>query len=270
MLGGLLSLSGGISSAAGPTAANFLARTSGLDPTHTNAYITLLNGLDTDGLTSKLDVLRILATQDSTTALLNLISNNFNAALHGTPTFTADRGFTGVDSSTFVYIQSNFNPTTATSPNFVQDSAHIGVWSLTNAASGASGGCAMGLTSNTAFSMLFPKYNDGNVYFRINSTNIAGVTNSDGTGFYIANRSASNAIQGYRNGSSIFTSSAASLALVNGQFIELASNNVTSGVIDTGAGIQAAAFTYGGSLSSTDVTNLYNRLRIYMTAVGVP
>src|SRR5258706_16256620 len=96
MLGGLLSVSGG-----GPdaglcaSAAAFLARTSGLDATHTNAYINLICGLVSDGIFSKLDALYIFATQDSTTAMLNLISTSFTAStFSGTLTFTTDRGYT--------------------------------------------------------------------------------------------------------------------------------------------------------------------------------
>jgi hypothetical protein len=54
----------------------------------------LLNRLDADGVTPKLDILRVYATKNSTTALLNLISNSFNGTAHGSLTFTADSGFT--------------------------------------------------------------------------------------------------------------------------------------------------------------------------------
>src|SRR3954470_17782283 len=76
-------------------AAAFLARTTGLDVTHVNAYTALLNGLEADSLCCKLDMLHVYAMQDSTTALLNLISPSYNGTLIGAPTFTADRGFTG-------------------------------------------------------------------------------------------------------------------------------------------------------------------------------
>src|SRR6266404_3514163 len=66
----------------------FLARTSGLDTTHTNAYNSLICGLVTNGVFSKFDFLYIYATQNSTTALLNLISTSFNSTVHGAPTFT--------------------------------------------------------------------------------------------------------------------------------------------------------------------------------------
>ena len=77
--------------AAGPAAA-FLARTSGLNATHTNAYTALINGLVSDAIWAKLDVLYLFATQDQTTALLNLVSASFTAVIHGAPPFAADNG----------------------------------------------------------------------------------------------------------------------------------------------------------------------------------
>ncbi len=59
-------------------AAPFLARTSGLDGTHTTAYTNLICGLIADGVWQKLDMLHIYATQNSTTALLNLVQNAYN------------------------------------------------------------------------------------------------------------------------------------------------------------------------------------------------
>jgi hypothetical protein len=124
----------------------FLARTSGLDGTHTTAYTNLICGLVTDGLItgtmagsgsgatacgSKFDAIYILATQDATTAKLNLCSTTFSpATLTGSPTFTADRGYqsaAGTDR-----ISTGFNASTASSPNFVQDSAHLSIWNNTN------------------------------------------------------------------------------------------------------------------------------------------
>ncbi len=55
-------------------AAAFLARASTLDGTHTTAYTNLLNSLDGHALSCKLDMLHVYATQNSTVALLNLIS----------------------------------------------------------------------------------------------------------------------------------------------------------------------------------------------------
>lgn len=258
------------SDAAATTA--FLARTSGLDATHTNAYKALINGLVADGVFSKLDFLYTLGTQDSTNALLNLCSTSFNAVVVGSPTFTADRGFLGVDASATVYLDSQFNPSTA-GGSFATNSAHISAWSNTNAASSASGGTIIGNSTssgNSNSSSILPKYSDGNAYFRINDgTSSAGFVNANSTGQYIANRSGASATQGYRNASLVGSPNAAAGTLANKTIGILVDNDTVSGPFFGGA-FEIAAASAGGSLSSTDVTNFYNRLRTFGTTLGWP
>ena len=61
---------------------NFIARTSGLNDTHDDAYKALLNSLTdaglfaSDGTSTVFDVLYIFKTQDATTANLNLVSSS--------------------------------------------------------------------------------------------------------------------------------------------------------------------------------------------------
>lgn len=253
----------------------FIARTSGMDATHQNAYGALICGLVADGLFSRFDVLYIHATQTSTIALLNLVSTNFNGTANGSPTFTTDRGFTGVDASTTVYIETGFAPTIngqCCGGNYGQDTAHISSWSNTNATSGAAGGVILGAsTGPIRHAEIYPKYNDGNAYFRINS-NIAdsgqSIANSNSTGHYIANRSASNATQAYRNGSSILTNSNVSTSTPGNNFAGLANRDL--GNVGSGGGYQICEQSIGSGLSSADALIFYNRLRTYMTTVGVP
>ena len=246
-------------------AAAFLARTTGLDATHTDAYTALINGLVTDGIWDKLDVLHVYATQDSTTALLNLVSTSYNGTASGSPTFTADRGYQG--DGTNRVIQYGFIPATAPSPKFVRDSAHISAWNLTN--TGVTGH-ALGCNNvGNAYSHIHCKFTDNNAYFRVTGSNVGGgIAMSDARGHFIANRSASNAVQGYKNGSSVVTSSDASQVVASSQFIDLGSNN--GGTSSNFTTHQIAMTSIGSSLNATEVTNFYNRLRTYMTAVGVP
>ncbi len=249
--------------------AAFLARTSGLDATHVNAYTALINSLISHGIWSKLDVLHIYATQDSTTALLNLISTSYNAITHGSPTFTADRGFTGVDTSSTVYIDTQFNPVTATTPVYAQNSAHMSAWVLNNVTSNQP---TIGSYNGSNTDYLYSKFvGDGKAYFRINVTAVAGqqgVANSDARGHYISNRSTSSAIQGYMNGSSIFSDGAqASIAPPSLNIYALGGNNNGTAA---GTGQQEAELSLGSNLNSTDAGNFYGDLRTYMTAVGVP
>lgn len=61
----------------------------------------------------------------------------------------------------------------------------------------------------------------------------------------------------------------ASAAVLNGNIYVLAGNTVPTGA-NTGGGYQTTMASIAGNLSATDVINFYNRLRTYMTAVGVP
>lgn len=251
----------------GAEATAFLARTSGLDATHTNAYITLINGLVSDGIWSKLDVLRIYATQDSTTALLNLCSASFTGTVHGAPTFTADSGYTGVDLSTTVWIDSGFNPSTA-GGQYTQNSAHLSAWIIDNTgATQPAFGYANAGSTSVAYA--WSRFTTDNLaYSRINSTGVAGDGQTPGgfTGHFIGNRSGAAAHQQYRNGSSIGADIKASTALNNLKFYELGINN--NGTAD-GAGNKYAMISIGSSLSAGEVTLFYNHLRTYMTTVGV-
>lgn len=263
-----VSATGGGTATPGPEATAFLARTSGLDATHTNAYTVMINGLVADGIWTKLDVLYIFATQDSTTAKLNLVSTSYPAVANGAPTFTADRGYTGTENSTSIYIDTGFDPTVG-SPRFARDSGHLSLWVLTNAQ--GTGGLGYGISS-TISTYIIPRFTDDNCYFRINTVGAGGpgdnVANADSRGHYIANRSGASAQQGYKNGSSVVTNTVASVIVTGGQkFFALGYNNTST---PKGYGQQEAMLSIGSSLSSTDAANFYARLRTYMTAVGVP
>lgn len=252
---------------AGAEATAFLARTTGLDATHTNAYTALINGLVTDSVFSKLDVLHVYATQNSTTALLNLVSSSYNGTRTGA-TFVADRGMTGVNASAADYINTNFNPSTA-GGQFVQNSAHFSAWVTTDGGTNIGSVLGANNSGSTIQNNLYPKYSDNNCYVRINSGGIGGVANADSSGHYIGNRSSSVQVNTYRNGSSILSNgAAASTALVNLNMYALATNE--NGTADGNGAHQLAMISIGSSLSGTDATNFYNRLRTFMTVVGVP
>ena len=262
----------GTSSVASCTQADtFLARTSGLDTTHTNMYKGLICCLVTNSVWTKFNVLYQFATQDSTTALLNLVSTSYTGTAHGSPTFTADRGFTGVEGSTTVYVDTGFNPVSDTS-NFTQNSAHISEWNVTSLQSGHTGVGSInaGQTANT---YILAQFSDGAAYFRINVGINAGQSLPIGSsiGHFIANRDDSTSQEGYVNGAPFLGSphggGQASAALVNQNFYAMAYNfNGTAG----GVGRQVAEVSAGSTLTPTDVANFYSCERTAMTAIGVP
>jgi hypothetical protein len=244
------------SSTGGAEATAFLARTSGLNGTHTNAYIALIDGLVADSLWTAFDAIYIMATQDATTSLLSLVSATFNITAVNSPTFTADSGYAGNGSSS--YLNTNFNASTATTPNFVRDSAHYSVWNLTNA---KPDGGLIGNSNNSASWQFF----SGDSYPRCNDAG-SGYTLADPRGHLLSNRTDANTRKAYKNGS--FENDAgvsASGAVVNANFA-ICSYATTGGYVTN----QVAAASIGRALTGTEITNFYGRLRTYMTAVGVP
>lgn len=263
---------GGTSGGGGNSAAytNFIARTSGLDATHLSAYAGLLNGLTTDGLfnsdgtSSFFDALYVCATQDVTTAKLNLVTGTYNMTnAAGTPTFAADQGFTGDGAN---YLTTSFNPSTASTPKFVQNSAVLGVWGY-DSVSGQAAAPIGNRDGSAGSDHLLIRYTDNKWYSRLNTNvfNGAGISNTGTTGLFVTDRSGSAGITAYQNGSSFGTETDSSAAPYNGNITLI----TVSGISASWSGKISAA-VIGASLGGTNQSNFYSRMRTYMTAVGVP
>lgn len=256
----------------------FIARTSGLDATHTAAYKALLNGLTTDGLfnsdgtSSIFDALYIIATQDEATAVLNLVSTSFGITKNGTPNFTADTGYLGTDSaSPSNFLDTGFNPSTASSPKYTQNSAHLSAWSLTNATP-TNGGAIIGLNAADTViqSNIFPRFSDGNLYGRIDDVSASsGSAVADSLGHFAVVRTDSTHSQTYKEGSLVANPNAVSAVIQNGNIYVLAINRIGTGAIN-GGGYRIAASSIGAALTATQVSNFRDRVRTYLTSVGVP
>lgn len=89
------------------------------------AYQDCLDGLLADGILDKLDVLIVPAAPHQTTALLNTVQNQNNAAAVGSPVFTAGQGFSGMDGTNHVALV--YNPS-AGGLKFTRDSAFLALW----------------------------------------------------------------------------------------------------------------------------------------------
>lgn len=222
----------------------------------------LIVGLKTDGVWTKLDRLWPFAAENAASALTDLVADASASAV-SSPTFTTDRGYAGNGSS--AYIDSNFNAVTASSPNFTQNSSCFFAWNNT---SGTDGGALAGLATTSlqaAATRIFPEYTDTNMYWDLNITNGSSVSWDGRTGLYLLNRSASNAQLVEVNGSSANSNAAVSGALESINFSALLGSGGSNY-----SSRQVSCLGFGASLSSGERTALYNRLRTYMTAVGVP
>ena len=230
----------------------YLARTVGGNEGGNGANIaTLIDGLVSDGVWAKLDALYILAQQNQSDALLNLVGTSYTATiltLERGSTFVAYRGMNGGQWLT------NFNAATAVSPHFTQNSASFGLWDTVN----QFGTLMFG---NGVDSGLWPHFSDGDFYARVNDLTSTGTPSSVLSGLYVGDRASGSAIHPFLNG--------ADLGSVSSTAGVPASGNFTIGSASNPTDVVSAAFI-GASLGAAGQLALYNRLRTYMTAVGVP
>jgi hypothetical protein len=241
-----------------------------VSPTRQGVVDTLIKGLKSDGIWSKLDRLWLFAAENQTSAFIDLVGLTASITPVGSPTFTVDRGYTGIDAGTAgTYLDMGWNPST-NGVQFTLNSAHASAWSATNNAV-SNGGALFGAYVPPNYINLYDTANDGNIYARINDNPASGSQGAPGTkqGHWIVNRSGASSTQLYQNGSNFSSPNAANVAIPNTNFAVLASHGPSGTYVD-GTPNQVAMFSVGGSLSSTDASNFYSRLRTYMTAVGVP
>jgi hypothetical protein len=228
----------------------------------TDPLSILIAALEDDGIFVKLDRLWIFAQPTAAEALVDLVASATATAV-GNPAFEANRGYTGVDTSASVYIDSNFNPSTA-GGNYAQDSAHLSVWSNTNAASGAGGGVVIGQQVGTPACNIFLRYSDGSAYCRINSSSApGGSANANSLGHYLGVRPTSTETDLYKNGILYFSPDSTSAPLINSTVLILG-----LGAIFGGSALQISMASIGGALTSTEVANFYGHLRTYFRAIN--
>jgi hypothetical protein len=215
--------------------------------------------LKSAGVWTKLDALYAFAAADSQAAKINWKApGTFNCTEVNAPAFTADVGFTGNGSTS--YLDSGFNPSTAPTPNFTLNSASIFGWSNTAA---TSTGAMVGVTSGSNHA-LYSRYTDNNAYSHISTSvgNASVAAVGTGVGFLSASRTGASATTIYKNGAAGTTATDASVSVV-GQITFVATNTA----LWPG---QMCAGGVGSQMNATEHLALYNALRTYMTGVGVP
>ena len=242
---------------------NFIARTSGLDNTHKTNYDTLICGLVTDGIFTKLDVLYVFATDTTTNALLNLKSSSFNGTVTGSLTFNANVGYTGTGATN--YIDTGFNPTAA-SGNFTQNSGTIGAYIRTSRAVDQ-GYISIGTQANN-FTFILPFGQFADLFqYAVNSVTPNTAANTNAQGQWIVSRTGATAIAAQKNGAAFDSGTNVSGAIDNANILVFASD--LGGSAGGFSLDQQSAVLIGGGLTGTEMANLAGRLNTYMTAYGI-
>jgi hypothetical protein len=232
----------------------------------------LVLGLKADGVWAKLDRLWLLAADSQASALADLVHHSVATAVNS-PTFTVDRGFACDGSSS--YIDTLYNPST-NGVNFTLNAASLWIWNNTNRASTSAVSMGCNDASNISDLTVFQPRIEARLNQANGSDSNSSTTTTGSIGFIGGNRSGSSglaaSLQFYFNGvdqGAPFVGSG-STAVPNRTMYIGGRNDQNNGGLQSGITDQISAAVIGGNLSATDALNLYNRLRTYMTAVGVP
>jgi hypothetical protein len=232
----------------------YLARATG-ETAHPADLTTLICGLVADGVWPKLDALYVFPQQIQADAQLNLVGTPNLTVSAGAPTFTPYSGFTFTTTDQFV------TGVIAPTSHFVQNSASLGWWADgTVVTYGAPIGNGYTPTNS---SHIYPLFTDGNWYARLNGNSSPGVPAIiPADGLFVGDRPDAFSVVYYHNGANLGgVSNPSNDPTGIGQF-------VIGGIVVAPTGTARSAFI-SASLGDTGQTALYNRLRTYMTAVGV-
>ncbi len=210
------------------------------------------------------DRLWLTAGENQPSALTDLIARALATAVNS-PTFVADQSF--ASDGTTSYINTGYNPST-NGVHWTLNSASHAFWSfgaLGNVDCGVQGAIESGPTN------LSRLRTGTNYFYSANATSDGSVAGASASGLWTASRTASNLTTLYNNDVSQDTNAVASSGVTNLTMYALVENLNGVANFSTNTPVpKCSAIWYGGGLSQANMTLLYNRLRTYMTAIGVP
>lgn len=184
------------------------------EPSNTwkEAYDDFIGALKTASVWSALDALWIMRAPDSQSSKLEAKSAGVSYTLGevNTPTFTASRGWAG-DGSTS-YLTTGFNPSTH-GVQYTQNSASMGIYLDDGTDTSSSSVTPIGQTQ----AFILPRNSSALIAGRINQAASDTLGASGGTrfGLTVINRSGASAVESYKNGAAVSSSTTASAAISN-------------------------------------------------------
>lgn len=239
--------------------AYFAAMTSQPDDTRKGLINTLVAGLKADGVWPRLDWLCLFASHDAQSSCVNLINPAKSAAPTNSPAFTADRGFSGDGSTSYVIFSEVMNAVGNLA--VLDDASFFSYCNLQGAGVAGSGYHFSQATSS--FRAAITATSSGNDNFRVNDTTSSTLRASTSrTGFRAGSRNSSSSKKGYYNGTLV-----ADLTLTSTNMAGLAAQILRSGT-NSYSQDRIAASGWGASLSDTQMAALHTRLHTYLTSIG--
>ena len=239
----------------------FLTAAGITDPTISSAICTLVTTMKADGTWAKMSAIYPMVGGTAATHKFNLKNPlNTNAAFRLSFVGGWTHSATGaLPNGTNTYANTFFNP----SANASQNSHHISYYSRTNSNLTE---VEIGGANATQGSVL--EIRTSNItYFRINSsTTYITAADADSRAFYMANRTAQNVINGWKNLTKIATGATASSTLVNLNYLLGALNN--NGATSFYSRKECAFATIGSGLTDAEAAALYNSIQAMQTTLS--
>jgi hypothetical protein len=240
----------------------FLAATGITDATISSAICTLVTTMKADGTWAKCNAIYPMVGGTATTQKFNL-KNPLNSNLAFRLTFSG--GWThsangALPNGVNTFANTFFNPLV----NGSQNSHHLSYYSRTNSNLTE---VETGVASATTQGSLIEIRTSNITYFRINSgTTYITYADTDSRGFYISNRTASNVINGWKNGVKVATGTVASTALFNGNNYLGALNQ--SGTASFISRKECAFATIGTGFTDGEAAALYTSIQAFQTTLS--
>jgi hypothetical protein len=239
----------------------FLTATGITDPTISGAICTLVTSMKANGTWAKCQAIYPFVGGTATTHKFNLknpadTDAAFRLSFVGGWTHSSNGA---LPNGTNAFANTFYNPAAFG----IQNSHHVSYYSRTNSnlteveVGGAS------LSQGTVLEI-----RTGNItYFRVNS-GITYITaaDTDSRAFYMANRTASNVINGWRNSSKIVSGSTSSGTMSSINYYIGALNN--NGATNFYSRKECAFATIGSGLTDTEATNLYSTIQNFQTTLS--
>ena len=232
------------------------------DPIQINAINTLVEGMKTDGTWTKMKAIYPFVGGTASTHKWNLkdprdLDAAFRLVFNGGWTHSSNGA---TPNGTNGYANTYYNP----SLNGQLNSAHLSYYSRTNSNLTE---VEIGVERPNGNYQLIEIRTAGLTYFYMNQNSGLGIADANSLGYYIGNRTASNVINGFKNGNKINNTTTISNVLPNANMY-LAALNVSTGIAFYFSTKQVSFSTIGDGLTDTEAANLYTRVQAFQTSLS--
>jgi hypothetical protein len=230
---------------------------------------TFFDSLITNGVWSGISVMQIYASHAEQAALVNA-RNVPVVAVNSGMAFTADQGFTGTSTASFV--NTNVNPVTGDS-KLAPGNVSYGVYIRGNL---STNGCDLGFLSTTSGRsvLLYATQSPGNTSFRINNSDVSAANTiagaADISGLWSMTRKATNSAMCFQKGAQVGTTDTTNLDSGESSNVIFIGNrnssNNTSGT--NGTLRQYGMFIAGSGRTPAQEVALNSAVSAYLTSIG--